>query len=574
MWYALVLLPVAAVLALVVIYITLRLRSKQIHAHPTGVVFAHPCLNEPAIVIAEKIARGQYTSVDVTKAFIEQIKRVNGPMNAVCHTRFEEALVEARAADAAVQAHNAHLWFDAIKSRGLGWDPRGPLPPFLGVPCSMKECFALEGMPNTSGLVARKGIKADASATVVRRYREAGFVILVTTNLSELCMWYESNNNVYGRTNNAYNQHRMVGGSSGGEAALISAAGAPCGIGSDVGGSIRMPAFFNGVFGHKPSSGLVPNSGQHPIAHGVGLRYLSTGPICRFACDLWPLLCVMAGPDGCDAACVRSCSTEPTHSLLHSVQGVTATPGTARARKQPLHVYYIKDWQLCRPQFTTPVSEDILASVDRTVTALQEGVVDREVQVHPIDLPELKYAGEMWSALLGEAGGPTFYELMNEGRKTPLRPLWEVLKALVGCSQYTIPGLGLALLELLPRRFAPAHTAQMARKGEALRTKLQEMLGSDGVLIVPTHPTHAPVHGMPIFRIPNFAYTAVFNVLECAGTSVPTGLDRDGMPVGVQIIGARGSDSLTIAAANIVSKALGGWVPPTIAGVTPKASAR
>ncbi len=187
-----------------------------------------------------------------------------------------------------------------------------------------------------------------------------------------------------------------------------------CVAGSDVGGSIRMPAFFNGVFGHKPSSGLVPNSGQHPIAHGVGLRYLSTGPICRcvcvrgphmdrtqgvavcsvvqvalsgrrargfpsaplcslaafwpspslpcgvcvnppvlciqclvccrFACDLWPLLCVMAGPDGCDAACVRSCSTEPTHSLLHSVQGVTATPGTARARKQ-----VCVGWRHCFP---------------------------------------------------------------------------------------------------------------------------------------------------------------------------------------------------------------------------------
>ena len=97
------------------------------------------------------------------------------------------------------------------------------------------------------------------------------------TNVSELCMWMESSNKVYGRTNNPYHIGRTCGGSSGGEAAILAAGGSPMGIGSDVGGSIRMPAFFNGIFGHKPSTGVVSNKGQIPVAHGIIDTFLSTG---------------------------------------------------------------------------------------------------------------------------------------------------------------------------------------------------------------------------------------------------------------------------------------------------------
>src|SRR5207237_4871758 len=141
-------------------------------------------------------------------------------------------------------------------------------------------------------------------APTVGGLRAAGAIPLGVTNLSELCMWMESNNRVYGRTGNAYDPRRTAGGSSGGEGAIVGAAGAPFGLGSDIGGSIRMPAFFNGVFGHKPTGGLVPNSGQFPMAHGPALRYLTTGPIARHAEDLMPLLRILAGPDGDDAGCV------------------------------------------------------------------------------------------------------------------------------------------------------------------------------------------------------------------------------------------------------------------------------
>ena len=123
---------------------------------------------------------------------------------------------------------------------------------------------------------------------------------LGATNTSELTMWIESDNRVYGRTNNAYDPSRTAGGSSGGEGAVVGAGGSPIGLGSDIGGSIRLPAFFNGVFGHKASSWLVPNSGQFPPAEGDLTRMLAVGPIARRAEDLMPMLRTIAGPDGVD----------------------------------------------------------------------------------------------------------------------------------------------------------------------------------------------------------------------------------------------------------------------------------
>jgi Asp-tRNA(Asn)/Glu-tRNA(Gln) amidotransferase A subunit family amidase len=245
------------------------------------------------------------------------------------------ALDEAKQADATLRRLRAKL----------GPAVEDVVGPFFGVGISVKECIAVTSMPQTSGLLSRLDAVAEQDATVISRLRlhvdackddevpprhratrpfghdhghwmlfegehcstrlpvgkGAGFIPLWSTNLSELCMWYEASNPVYGCSNNPYDLTRTVGGSSGGEGAAIAMGGAPVGVGSDVGGSIRMPAAFNGVFGHKPSGGLVPNSGQYPFSTS---RILSTGPLARYAEDLWPMLAVMAGANnGTDAAC-------------------------------------------------------------------------------------------------------------------------------------------------------------------------------------------------------------------------------------------------------------------------------
>lgn len=150
-------------------------------------------------------------------------------------------------------------------------------------------------MKQTAGLTVRKDIIAEQDAEVIRLMRAAGGIPLATTNVSELAMWWEASNCLHGTTNNPYNTRHIVGGSSGGEGCIQAAAGSPLGIGSDIGGSIRMPSFFNGIFGHKPSKAIVSNDGQYPNAQSDDQdRLLAIGPMCRFAQDLAPTLKVLA----------------------------------------------------------------------------------------------------------------------------------------------------------------------------------------------------------------------------------------------------------------------------------------
>ena len=178
------------------------------------------------------------------------------------------------------------------------------LPPLLGVPCTIKEFLKTSGMPHTGGLAWMADGVADTDATVTARIKAAGAIILGVTNIPEGGLWMETYNSIYGRTRNPWDLRRTSGGSSGGEAALISTGASPFGIGSDVGGSIRIPAAFCGTVGHKPSGGLVPNTGHFPadVPDGAG-GYLCTGPMTRTVDDAWLVLKVLAGPDGQDPAC-------------------------------------------------------------------------------------------------------------------------------------------------------------------------------------------------------------------------------------------------------------------------------
>ena len=183
---------------------------------------------------------------------------VNSTLNCVVDQRFEEALREAGDVDLRLAALSEAEKCQLFREK-----------PFLGIPFTTKDWFSVRGLSWSSGLLARKDVKGETDAPVVAAMKEAGGIMLAVTNVSELCMWMESNNKVYGRTSNPYHTGKTVGGSSGGEGCVLSAGGSPWGIGSDVGGSIRIPAFFNGIFGHKPSAGIVDNSGHVPQARGI-----------------------------------------------------------------------------------------------------------------------------------------------------------------------------------------------------------------------------------------------------------------------------------------------------------------
>ena len=471
-------------------------------------------LSISATQMAQRLRRGEITSAALVDLHIQQIQRINPALNAMVHTRFDDARQEAREAD------------DRLLAGG------GSLPPLLGVPCSIKEAFALEGMPNCSGLVSRKDYRCTEDATGTARYRAAGAIPLGVTNVSELCMWMESANNVYGRTNNPYDIRRIVGGSSGGEAALVASGAAPFGLASDVGGSIRMPAFFNGVFGHKPTGGLISNWGQYPSGINETGRYLTSGPICRQAEDLWPLVKILAGPDGKDP---------------HVIPFKLGDP--AAVKIGTLRVFDVPDngWLKIHP--------DLRRAQRRAARALADG--GATVETRRFD--GFKKSFDIWSAMMHLSGGPSFKELLGEGE--PINAPRQLLKAMAGKSPHTLPAVGLGLLESV-QGLRPEHSMASLRRGLDLKRQLVEELGQDGVLLFPSYTTVAPVHNKPLLPPFNWVYTAIFNALELPATQVPLGLNSDGIPVGVQVVGSHGNDHVPIAVAQFLEKACGGWVPP------------
>lgn len=465
-----------------------------------------------ATALARMIRAREVSSRDALEAHLERIRLVNPGLNAVVRERFDEARREADAADAKV-------------ARGE------PLPSLHGVPCTIKECFALTGMPNSSGLRSRAGVIAASDATAVSRLRAAGAIPMGVTNVSELCMWMETSNLVYGRTNNPYDRRRIVGGSSGGEGAIIGAGGSPFGLGSDIGGSIRMPAFFCGVFGHKPSGGLVPGTGQYPMAHGRARRYLTTGPIARRAEDLWPLLRILAGPDDADDGCTSIALGDPANVKIEGLEVVTVEDNGA-----------------------LDVDARLVDAQRRAVEALRaHGARVRTATIEP-----LRHSLEVWSTLLAEAGGPTFAELMGDG--VAIHGFSELGRWLRGRGDHTLPAIALALLEKLPALF-PGHTKKVLAHAERLRADLDATIG-DGVLLFPSYTKPAPRHHTPLLMPVQWQYTAVLNVMEVPATQVPLGLDELARPLGVQVVARHGGDHLTIAVANQLERDLGGWVPP------------
>lgn len=389
-------------------------------------------------------------------------------------------------------------------------------------------------MLNTAGLYARKDRRATEDATVVARMREAGAIPFALTNISEVCMWWESNNTLYGRTCNPYDTNRIVGGSSGGEGCIQAAAASPMGLGSDIGGSIRMPAFFNGVFGHKPTRGIVPNKGQFPIPFTQEQNsFLGIGPIVRYAEDLKPILRVISGENA------DSLRLEEKIDLSQVKFYYQENDGGGR--------------------FVSDVDDDIRNGIRRVVNYLRQEI---GVEVKRVQFPEFRQSAAMWFANMKDDSGYNFgHQLSN--LQYEVNPYTELLKWVFGASKHTLIALFTVILEKMQCRYGSDKYHYLVKKRGNLRTYLYSLLGDNGVLIYPTHPTVAPYHNEPIFRPINFSYTGIVNILGLPSTAVPLGtLGSEGLPIGVQIIANVNQDRLCLAVTEELEKAFGGWHRP------------
>jgi len=466
---------------------------------------SRPLHERSALELAQAIRAQEATAREVVEAHVERLEATRH-LNAVVVERFDAARAQADAADARVAAASSD-------------DGDAQLPPLLGVPCTVKESIAVAGLPNCAGLARRREHCAAATAPAAQRLLDAGAILLGLTNTPELCLHIESSNRVYGRTANAYDPARTAGGSSGGEGAAVGSGGSPIGLGSDIGGSIRLPAFFNGVFGHKPSPGLVPSAGHFPLSPGTAGEMFTIGPLARRARDLMPALSAIADSDLGDPADIDL---------------------------ERLDVLVSEEASFL------PVRRELRDARERAAEALSR----TGARVRRTSLRSVRRAAELYLAALQDGAGVATGELLADG-SGPAVTLRSALRA----RDHTLPILVLLAVEAAGERVPPAITRRLVASGRALMRELDDLIG-EGVLLHPPFPRLAPRHGTTLAQPWLLAPAALFNLVRLPVTQVPAGLSARGLPLGVQVVAGRDRDHVAIAAALELERALGGWTPP------------
>ena len=489
-------------------------------------------LLKPAIEVSQLIKKREITAEEVMTAYIKRMKEVNPLINAIIDERFEEALIDAQRLDTRIEQEMS------------GVDPVGGQSvfekPLLGVPFTIKDSFAVQGMRLCAGLPQRKDTRADFDSTLVVNLKEAGAIPVAVGNVPEMLLWWTADNKTFGRTNNPYDLSRIAGGSSGGDCSLLSAGGAIISVGSDIGGSIRIPCCMNGVFGHKTTSGVIPVKGKYPDMPEKRLPYFSVGPMTRFACDLKPMLKAMAGE-------------EHINRFLPNID--------ASVNFSDLNVYYLLDDE---DPLKTPVPTQVKESILRVVFLMNKRFGCRVKQVF---FPDFRHTTQMFLSCMSLTGGDKMIKLINEGLPGDLNVYTEFAKSLVGFSSHTRHVLLFSLLQ----HHLPSTDSDWVKKGVALKEKLESevqklLLGKNneqGILVLPSYPGPPPTHGTTIPNNPNIGYFTILNLLSLPATQIPIGLDgKTGLPLGIQVATNKFNDHLTIAVAELLEKELGGWVPP------------
>jgi Asp-tRNA(Asn)/Glu-tRNA(Gln) amidotransferase A subunit family amidase len=466
-------------------------------------------LCKPATDIVRAIASGDVPAADVVRAHLEQIERLEPLLNAFVDVRGEAALAEARAQDDAA-------------ARGT---PRGPLG---GLPVTVKSAIEVTGLRCETGSPSRKDIVATSDAVVVARLRAAGAIVLGTTNVAEMLMGYESDNPLHGRTVNPWGLDFTPGGSSGGESAAIAAGCSAGGIGSDGGGSIRVPAHFTGVCGLKPTPGRIPGTGHQPACLGPFSLIGVVGPMARTVRDVYELFRVVAGWEHGDPMA----APVPVVSLEDAL------------RDAPIRIGWFED------DGRSAVTPETRAAV-RAAAQAAEGAGHR---VEPFRPDGLDKARQLWDIFFAEVGLLLLGETL-EGAERGLPILKAFLKGDAPLPPLTSPGFIHAWID----------------RDEA-RANLLRQMDTYRVLICPVASIPAFRHGERAWQIDGtevsyldaMAYTQWFNILGNPAAVVPVSKSPEGLPIGVQVIGRPFEEEVVLAVADQIERAVGGYVRPPI----------
>jgi len=447
-----------------------------------------------ATALAKAIRDKEISSTEVVDSYIKRIKEVNPKLNAVVQ------LSEETARDQALRADNALVRGDIF----------GPL---HGVPITIKDSFDTAGLISTGGTRGRSNFVPSKDATVVSRLRSAGAILLGKTNTSELTLTYETNNLIYGQTNNPYDLSRSPGGSSGGAAAIVAAFGTAFDIGSDYGGSLRFPSHCCGVATIKPTSGRVPRTG-HILPFGGALdSFQQIGPIARFVEDLSMLLPIIAGPDYIDPSIVSKEFYDPNEVDLTS-----------------LRVAFHSDNGISSPSRETD-------KVVRAAAALLDSEGSTLTEICPDGIEE---SYDLMIKLLSADGGTSIRRLLKQA----------------GTKDHTLPWLGLA--DPVDATRFDALIMKLFR----FRSTMLSFFKDYDVILCPVNAFPAVPHGSLGADLEAFSYTMTYNMTGWPAAVVRGGTSPDGLPIGVQIVAHPWREDVALAVAGYLEKTLGGFHPP------------
>lgn len=447
-----------------------------------------------ATAIARAIREKAISSTEVVDSYVRRIKDINPKLNAVVQ------LAEETARDQASQA-------DKALSRG---DILGPL---HGVPMTVKDSFDTAGLISTGGTQGRANFVPCENATAVSRLRAAGAILLGKTNTSELTLTYDTNNLIYGQTNNPYDLSRSPGGSSGGAAAIVATSGAAFDVGSDYGGSLRFPAHCCGIATIKPTSGRVPRTGHVLPFGGVLDSFQQIGPLARFVEDLATILPIMVGPDHIDPAIVPMPWHDPNDVDLAN-----------------LRVAFHSDNGIISPS----------AATDEAVRAAAAQLDDRGAIVTETRPCGIEQSYDLMLQLLSADGGTSIRRLL----------------AAAGTTEHTLPWLGLAE-PLDATRFDA-----LMMKWSRFRSTLLSFFADYDVILSPVNTFPALPHGSLGADIEAFSYTMTYNMTGWPAAVVRGGTSPEGLPIGVQIVAHPWREDVALAVAAYLEKTLGGFQPP------------
>jgi amidase len=456
--------------------------------------------------ITKSLRTKEISPVEVVAAHLDRIQTLQPKLNAFVHVDAEGAHAQAQHAERTLH-------------RGL------PLGPLLGVPITLKSCIDVAGWPCPAGSLLRKEYVAQTDATLTARLKAAGAILLGNTNTPEFLMAYETNNLLNGKTSNPWNLSRSAGGSSGGEAAAIACGCSASGIGSDGGGSVRVPAHFCGICGLKPTPGRIPASGHFPPGVGAFSWIGAVGPMARTIADVRALFEIMAGPD-------------PDDPLSAPVPLRTISDATLKSLRVGM------------------LESGALGKADaETNAALRKSANDLAAQgfvIEPLRLRGLERAIELWWFFFGPAIAHLF-EPSVSAQKEQLSPIFsDYMKS----AQVPV-----ALDDLL----------KACAERDILRAELLRQMRDVPILLSPVSTTTAFRHGegtwqpgAPQCYRDTMRFSQWLNLAGFPGISVPMGVSAEGLPIGVQVIGRPHEEELVLAVAERMENARGAWRPPAI----------